>query len=450
VRVRRQGLRPIQRGRRRIRDFLILFVVIAAGYLVIGPALAKPATATTSSSSSHTPGSALRPITQEELQAVINENARALRIPGAVVLLHTPHGSFNATYGTTKLGLSSRPTATTRFRIASNTKTMTAAVVFQLAEAGKLSLSDPVSKYVSGVPNGKSITIADLLDMRSGLYNYTDDPLIASSIDNDPTKVWTSQQLLAIASAHKSNSAPGTTFEYDNTNYLLLGLVVESVDHRSLAQAMQGRLFGPLGMKNTMLPSPTTSTIPTPFSHGYLYGSSSVALTGTPPYTDAQKAAIMDGSSRPKDYTDVNHSFAAAAGGVVSDANDLATWIKALVGGRLFSAKFQHIWFDSIQPEEPDNPKSLGYGYGITRLQWGPNTIYFHGGETPGYNSFIGYDPTNKVTLVVWTNLTVSFDEAPTANALMLKVLDRIYKVSPLTPQAATVSAPPSSPSAEP
>ena len=60
--------------------------------------------------------------------------------------------------------------------------------------------------------------------------------------------------------------------------------------------------------------------------------------------------------------------------------------------------------------------------------------MYFHGGEMPGYNSFMGYDPGNQMTLVIWTNLTVSLDEVPTANALMLKVLDRIYVVSPLPP----------------
>jgi D-alanyl-D-alanine carboxypeptidase len=74
------------------------------------------------------------------------------------------------------------------------------------------------------------------------------------------------------------------------------------------------------------------------------------------------------------------------------------------------------------------------YGYGITLLSWGKNSIYYHGGETAGYNSFIGYDPVNNVTLIMWTNLTVSVDEVPTANDLMLKVLDQIYVVSPLTP----------------
>ena len=80
------------------------------------------------------------------------------------------------------------------------------------------------------------------------------------------------------------------------------------------------------------------------------------------------------------------------------------------------------------------------YGYGIGQFRWGPNTMSFHGGETPGYNSFMGHDLTNHVTLVVWTNLTVSLDEKPTANALMLKVLDQIYVVSPLAPPASPTS----------
>jgi D-alanyl-D-alanine carboxypeptidase len=122
--------------------------------------------------------------------------------------------------------------------------------------------------------------------------------------------------------------------------------------------------------------------------------------------------------------------------GVISTANDLATWIRALVSGRVFNPAYQHRWLDSLQPEDPKKPGSSEYGYGIARLRWGPNAIYFHGGESPGYNSFMGYDPTNQVTLVVWTNLTVSLDLSPTANALMLKVLDQIYVVSPLPPSS--------------
>jgi D-alanyl-D-alanine carboxypeptidase len=196
-----------------------------------------------------------------------------------------------------------------------------------------------------------------------------------------------------------------------------------------------------------LLPESNVTTIPKPFSHGYLYGSTSVALVGTPPYTPAVKAAARAGTLLPNDYTDLNHSFAAAAGGAISTADDLATWIEALVAGRILNAQYQQRWLDSLRPEDPSKPDGQQYGYGISQIRWGSNKIYFHGGETPGYNSFIGYDPTNKVTLVVWTNLTVSLDESPTANAIMLKVLDEIYVVSPLPPPPTrTVDAAPYGP----
>jgi D-alanyl-D-alanine carboxypeptidase len=378
--------------------------------------------------------SGLKPIDQSALQTMVDTTARELLVPGAVVFLRTPQGEFTATYGTTLLGATNPPSADTHFRIASNTKTMTAAVTMQLAQESKLSLDDRVSKYLPGVPNGNNITIAELLEMRSGLYNYTNAPEVSASLDRDPTRVWSPAELLAIAFAHPPNFPPGTAFEYSNTNYALLGLIIEKVDGKPLAQAMQDRLFAPLGLQNTILPANSVNTIPDPYSHGYLYGSSSVALVGTPPYSPEVKAAARAGTLLPKDYTDVNHSFATAAGGAISTAKDIATWIQALVAGRVLNAAYQRRWLDSLQPEDPNKPDGQRYGYGISQLRWGPNTVYFHGGETVGFNSFIGYDPNNQMTLVVWTNLPVSLDEMPTANALMLKVLDQIYAVSPLPP----------------
>jgi D-alanyl-D-alanine carboxypeptidase len=351
-----------------------------------------------------------------------------------MVLLRTPQGEFTAAYGTTQLGTTTRPDINTYFRIASNTKTMTAAIIVQLVQEGKLKFSDPVSKYVTGVPNGDHITIAELLEMRSGLYNYLESPKIAATADRDMSKVWTPAELLAIAFAHKPNFAPGADYEYSNTNYILLGLIVEKIDGKTLAEAMRVRLFEPLGLRHTTLPPSNVTALPKPYSHGYMYGSSSVAFTGTPPYSPAVKAAARAGTLLPTDYTNLNTTFGWAAGGAVSNASDLATWIKALVSGRVFDAQYQRRWISSLRPEDPKKPQGQQYGYGIILLSWGKNSMYYHGGETAGYNSFIGYDPANKVTLVVWTNLTVSVDEIPTANALMLKVLDRIYVVSPLTP----------------
>ena len=391
-----------------------------------------PVTSATASTGVIASSSALKPIDQASLQSMVSKTAKDLLVPGAVVLLRTPQGDFTVNYGTTQPGTTAPPSADTHFRIASNTKTMTAAVIMQLAQEDKLSLGDPVSKYVSGVPNGDKITIAELLEMRSGLYNYTDAPELSASIDREPTKVWTAGELLAVAFKHPVSAPPDAEFQYDNTNYALLGLVVEKVDGRPLSTAMQDRLFGPLGMTSTMLPVSTSNAIPKPFSHGYLYGSSSVALSGTPPYSPEVQAAARAGTLLPKDYTDVNHSFAAAAGGVTSTARDLATWIRALNTGRVLNEEYQRRWLNSLQLEDPNHSEGTRYGYGIAQMHWGPNSYYYHGGETPGYNSFIGYDSVNQVTLVVWTNLTVSLDQTLTANALMLKVLDQIYVVSPI------------------
>jgi D-alanyl-D-alanine carboxypeptidase len=422
----------------RRRNFLHVasFLIVVSSLMAGCSSVPTPSTPPASPGANATtpPASGLKQIDQAALQTMLNKTAKELLIPGAVILLRTPQGEFTVTYGTTLLGATTPPHADTHFSAASNTKTMTAAVIMQLAQENKLSFDDPVSKYVPGVPNGDQITIAELLNMRSGLYNYSDDPAIWENMDRNPAKVWSPAELLAIAFAHPPNFPPGTGYEYNNTNYALLGLIIERVGGKPLAQAMQDRLFGPLRLQHTVLPASAVNTLPDPYSHGYLYGSASVAMVGTPPYSPQVQAAARAGTLLPKDYTNLNHSFAPAAGGVISTANDLATWIQALVGGVVLNATYQRRWLDSPELEDPSKPDGQRYGYGIAKLHWGPNTMYFHGGELPGYNSFMGYDPGNRVTLVVWTNLTVSLDENQTANALMLKVLDQIYVVSPLLP----------------
>ncbi|MGH7211812.1 MAG: serine hydrolase, partial [Acetobacteraceae bacterium] len=98
----------------------------------------------------------------------------------------------------------------------------------------------------------------------------------------------------------------------------------------------------------------------------------------------------------------------------------------------VFNADTQRQWLDGLEPTAPDKPNGQKYGYGITQISFGGNKLYFHGGEMPGYNSFMGYDPGNDVTLIVWTNLTRSVDGNVTANAIMLKMLDQIYVESPV------------------
>ena len=373
----------------------------------------------------------LKPIEPLALQRTVEALGKEFMLPGAMVLLRTPQGDFAFGYGSTELGGTTPPRGDTHFRAASNTKTMTAAVIVLLAQEGKLRFGDPVSKYVQGVPNGDDITIRELLKMRSGLPSYTAAPEVTESLDDDATRVWTAEEILALAFKGPSLFAPGTEFNYCNTNYVLLGLIVEQIEGVPLARVFQDRLFGPLGMKNTLLPARTSNTIPEPYSHGYMYGSSSYAMSDTPYPADLQ-AAARAGTLKPNDDTWQNPSYATAAGGVISTADDLATWMRALVGGKVLGADYQRQWLESPEPEDPGDPGGQRYGYGISLITFGPNRVYFHGGEMPGYNSFMGHDPVNDVTLVVWTNLTLSLDGQHTANSIMLKVLDQIYSVSPL------------------
>ena len=373
------------------------------------------------------PNTAVKTVDPAALRTVVEKATEDMLVPGAVVLVRTPTGDVVATVGTTELGMETAPEADTHFRIASNTKTMTAALTVLLAQDGKLSFDDPVSKYVADVPNGENITVAQLLTMRSGLFGYTADPALADVMDSDPGKAWTPREVLDIAFTHPPQFAPDTEYEYSNTNYALLGLIAEKVGGKPLSEQFAARLFGPAGLTQTSLPAIGDTSIPAPYSHGYMYGGSFYALADDPYPADIQEAARA-GTLKPVDYTNQNSSYATAAGGAISTADDLAAWMEALVTGGVFNADYQKQWLDSLRPEDPDAPDGQKYGYGISYQRFGPHAaMYYHGGELPGFNSFMGHDPENDVTLVVWTNLTLSPDGATTANALLPSVLKEIY-----------------------
>jgi D-alanyl-D-alanine carboxypeptidase len=389
----------------------------------------EPTTAppTTTATSAAPQASALKPIDPKAFQAVVDEAAKKLMVPGAMVVLRTPQGTFTAPVGTTELGAQTPPTANTHFRIASNTKTMTAALIVLLAQDGRLKFNDPVSAYVPGVPNGENITVAMLLKMRSGLYGYTADPALSTAMDADPEKAWTPQEVLDIAFRHPPQFAPDASYEYSNTNYALLGLVAEKAAGRPLAEQFRDRLFDPVGLEQTSLPAADDTSMPAPYSHGYMYGGSFYALADDP-YPAEMQAAARAGTLQPIDYTHQNSSYATAAGGAISTADDLATWMQALVSGKVFNADFHQQWLTSPQAEDPDAAGGQKYGYGISYQRFGPNAaMYYHGGELPGFNSFMGYDPDNAVALAIWTNLTLSPDGKTTAQAMLATVLDEIY-----------------------
>jgi D-alanyl-D-alanine carboxypeptidase len=398
------------------------------------PSTALSPPATTTAATAAPKNSALKTIDPQAFRAVVEAAVEQLKVPGAFVLLRTPQGTFNTAVGTTELGKQAPPDASTHFRIASNTKTMTAALIVLLAQDGKLKFTDPVSAYVPDVPNGENITVAELLKLRSGLYGYTADPALAAVMDADPGKAWTPREVLDIAFRHPPQFAPDASYEYSNTNYALLGLIAEKVGGQPLAEQLQERLFGPVGLADTSLPAAADTSMPAPYSHGYMYGGSFYALADDPYPADMQ-AAAQAGTLQPIDYTNQNSSYASAAGGAISTADDLATWMKALVSGKVFNSDYHHQWLTSLQAEDPAAPDGQKYGYGISYQRFGPNAaMFYHGGELPGFNSFMGYDPDNDVALVIWTNLTLSPDGRTTAQAMLPEVLDEIYAGLALAP----------------
>ena len=335
-----------------------------------------------------------------QIPEVMKENA----IPGVVVLIRSPkNGDWSSTFGTAELGSDVAMSLEDHLRVGSNTKTMTGTVILQLVQEGKLSLSDPISKFRSDVPGGDNITIAQLAEMRSGLYSYTSDAAFNATLDSDPQKAWSPDELLAIAFSHPVNAAPGTEFDYSNTNTVLLGTVIEKITGMTASQAFEERIFKPLGMTQSSLPAADDSSIPENHPTGYQFGTNASTIDSYA-VPAADLPAALDGTLKPKDDTNANPSWAWTAGGVISTPGDLATYVKAMVGGGLLDDATQKARFDSVQPMNPATP---GIGYGIGLAQFAPG-IYGHDGQLPGFSSFMGYDVNTGDTIIIGCNLSAS------------------------------------------
>jgi D-alanyl-D-alanine carboxypeptidase len=351
-------------------------------------------------------------------------------IPGAVVLVRSrDQGDWSAKFGTREIGKDLPLSMDDHFRVGSNTKTMTSTVILQLVQEGRLELDDPVSAFWPGVPNGDTITIAQLSEMRSGLYSYTFDREFNETLDREPQKAWTPDELLAIGLSRPPIFDPGEKFDYCNTNTVLLGVIIEKLTDMPAAEAFRERIFEPLGLKHTALPAATDSSIPGPHPQGYAFGTnvSTIDTFALPP---AEQAAARAGTLQPRNETNSNPSWAYTAGAAISTVGDLATYVTAMVGGGLLDAEMQRLRIDSIRstdPEDPDNPDSAGYGLGIARF--GPYVLG-HDGQLPGFMTFMGYDPQAGNTIVVATNLATVPDGEGSALVLAKAIIATLYGAS--------------------
>jgi D-alanyl-D-alanine carboxypeptidase len=143
----------------------------------------------------------------------------------------------------------------------------------------------------------------------------------------------------------------------------------------------------------------------------------------TPALPDSMQVAARAGTLAPDDWTDANASWTWAAGMGISTADDLVAWVQALVSGKLLNVEMQRRRLASTQPTDAKDPNSASYGLGIAKF----GSLYGHTGEMPGYNSFMGHDPVNNVTVVVWANLAPAVDGRDPAVTIARSLIGMIY-----------------------
>jgi CubicO group peptidase (beta-lactamase class C family) len=407
-------------GAHRVGRSVISAVLTAAAITTTACGSTPSTTSSTTPMPVPTTGAAASPQVVAALTASLDEVVDRTLVPGAIVLVRSGRfGDATFTFGNTERG-GTQPVATNdHVRVGSVTKTMTATVVLQLVQEGRLALDDPVGKFVPNVPGGDDITIAQLLDMHSGLSDYTNDAAWVRAASADPQRVWTAQELLDVALAHPLEFVPGSNWRYSNTNYIVLGMITEQVTGEAASDLFEQRLFEPLGMGDTSLPSRDDASIPVPFLHGYHYGSFDHALL----YEQQQQAAA--GTLLPVDASEFNPSYGWTAGAAISTPDDLVVWVDALVQGTLLSPATQRLRMDSIHgvgPASPEAEGAFGYGYGIYRT----GSYYGHDGQAAGYTTVVARDPDTDTTIVVVADLTLAPDGTLVASALADAVMSAL------------------------
>lgn len=356
---------------------------------------------------------------EERIRPLIDPLMQELLVPGVVVLARSGGEEFLEAFGVRELDGQEPVTTDDHCRIGSNTKTMTGTIVLQLVQEGKLALTDPVATYRPDVPNGEHITIAQLLDMTSGLASYSFDPQVNRYMDEEPSRTWDPEELVAIGLAKPPLFAPGEGFFYSNTNTILLGLIAQDLDRGQLSDLMQKRIFDPLKLDHTVFPALDDVSLPEPYPHGYLFGNnvSTIETTALPLYQQKQAEAKM---LLPSDVTWLNPSWMWAAGSTISTAADLATYVEALIGGGLLDEATQAERLASLKvPPGSTDPDAAKYGLALAEF----GSMMGHDGSLPGYTSFMGHDPRTGNTLIVLATLQSAPNGLMVANQLAKAIM---------------------------
>jgi D-alanyl-D-alanine carboxypeptidase len=356
----------------------------------------------------------------QRLDTAVNQAMTAVNVPGAIIGVWGPDGSYVRAFGVADKATGAPMKTDFYHRIGSQTKTFTATGVLQLADEGKVGLDDPIAKYIEGVPEGDKITLRQLLRMQSGLFNYSESPAFQQALFANPRTPFSPQELLGFAFAEPNVFPPGEGFLYCNTNYILLGLVVEKVGGQPLHDYVRDHILTPLGMSDTSFP--TTNAFPEPHAQGY---------------------TVQTADGKETTSTDWDPSWGWAAGAMISTLDDMHIWAPALATGKLLSPEMQAQRLQTVGA--PGLPPQDGYGLGIFNLGgW-----IGHNGSLPGYQTVSVYLPQTQTTMVILINTDIEHQGGEPSTALATAITkeltpDHIYTLS------AEVQAPDMTPSPTP
>jgi D-alanyl-D-alanine carboxypeptidase len=346
------------------------------------------------------PTTSFAPATVKAINGAITAWFATYKAPGVIVGIWIPgKGSFVAALGKGDRATGAPMRLDDHMRIGSVTKTFTITVLLQLVDKKLARLDDPVSKYVSYVPNGQKITLGMLANMTAGLFNYTEDDNFGRDVSRNPQRVWTPRELVDIGLRHPPYFPPGAGWHYSNTNTVLLGILIEKILGKPISAIYQQYIFSPLGLANTMWPM--SSSLPSPFARGV---------------TETADGKVVDA-------TNSSPSEASTAGQLVSTLADMKVWAKACAIGAQISPALQRqrLTWVTLPPMTPQTKYGLGILYNHGWIG--------HNGSIPGYTSEVVYLPSHDATMVLLVSSDIEVDKK-TPVAALLNALTKI-----VTPQ---------------
>ena len=329
------------------------------------------------------------------LQRELNLVRTELHIPGVAAAVIYPDGTTWVGASGNRIKPATKVTPETLFAIASVTKTFTAAVVLRLVEEGVLRLDDPVGRWLPAYRGQPHLTIRHLLNHTSGIRSMTDDPRFSAAVARNPRLRWDSDRTLGFVGA--PYFSPGNGFRYSNTNYILLGEIIERATHRRAGDELRRLVLEPLGLDDVDLQDDGPSK--GELSHGY------------EDITNDGKIEDMSQGTRYLPYTALA-TAAWTAGGIVASARSVARFAQALFEGKLLEpaslaemTRF-HTYGDDVYWTD--------YGLGVLRdASRGRNTlvgnhvVWGHNGIIDGYRALMWYAPRERVALAVLSNSTL-------------------------------------------